>query len=153
MVIGNTPCDFCRATKARRVRNGRTHTFCSKQCWKSYIANPPINGELLCRACPRLLPITEFSRRFDPASRRGYVSKCKKCRSLATLKRRPWRLHKGDHCEECGFIPVHPCQLDVDHKDCNKTNNEPSNFQTLYANCHRLKTLLKGDWRHAREDM
>ena len=25
--------------------------------------------------------------------------------------------HKGDNCEKCGFIPIHKCQLDVDHID------------------------------------
>lgn len=48
--------------------------------------------------------------------------------------------HKKDRCEECGFIPEHPSQLDVDHIDGNRYNNDPSNFKTLCANCHRLKT-------------
>lgn len=51
-----------------------------------------------------------------------------------------YRLHKKDKCSFCGFVPVHPCQLDVDHIDNNHKNNDPSNLQTLCANCHRLKT-------------
>ena len=43
-------------------------------------------------------------------------------------------------CERCGFIPEHISQLDVDHIDNNHDNNNPSNLQTLCANCHRLKT-------------
>ena len=46
-------------------------------------------------------------------------------------------------CEFCGFIPIHECQLDVDHIDGDKTNNEKSNLQTLCSNCHRLKTFLQ----------
>jgi hypothetical protein len=62
--------------------------------------------------------------------------------------RKPWqrdattyyKKHKKDHCERCGFIAEHSCQLDVDHKDGNHKNHELSNLQTLCANCHRIKT-------------
>jgi hypothetical protein len=54
-----------------------------------------------------------------------------------------YRKHKKDHCERCKFIPVHPCQLDVDHIDGNHENHKPENLQTLCANCHRLKTHKK----------
>ena len=47
--------------------------------------------------------------------------------------------YKLTFCQWCGFSG-HPCQLDVDHKDEDRTNNDPSNYQTLCANCHRLKT-------------
>jgi len=47
---------------------------------------------------------------------------------------------KGNKCEICGFIPKHPCQLDVDHIDGDVKNNDPNNLQTICANCHRLKT-------------
>jgi len=57
----------------------------------------------------------------------------------------PYRLHKKDKCEICNFVPVHTSQLDVDHIDGNKKNNDPSNLQTLCANCHRLKTFLNKD--------
>lgn len=58
---------------------------------------------------------------------------------------RPWVVHKKDKCEKCGFIPQHTCQLDVDHIDGDKKNNNPSNYQTLCSNCHRLKTFLNKD--------
>jgi 5-methylcytosine-specific restriction endonuclease McrA len=48
---------------------------------------------------------------------------------------------EGDRCERCGFIPLHPRQLDVHHLDGNKANNDLSNLQTLCANCHRLEGL------------
>jgi len=49
-------------------------------------------------------------------------------------------------CNECGFIAIHPCQLDVDHIDGNRTNNDLQNLQILCSNCHRLKTYLNKDW-------
>ena len=61
------------------------------------------------------------------------------------LRKRPWLLHRKDNCERCGFVPVDMCQLDVDHIDGNKDNNDPSNYLTLCANCHRLKTQMMGD--------
>lgn len=51
-----------------------------------------------------------------------------------------YRQHKGPTCEACGF-EGHACQLDVHHKDGNHANDEPSNLQTLCANCHRLVTF------------
>jgi hypothetical protein len=57
----------------------------------------------------------------------------------------PYRFYKKDFCEKCNFIPEHTSQLDVDHIDGNKKNNDPSNLQTLCANCHRLKTYLNKD--------
>ena len=57
----------------------------------------------------------------------------------------PYAVHKKEFCEHCGFIPTHISQLDVDHVDGDRWNNEPSNLQTLCANCHRLKTHLNND--------
>jgi hypothetical protein len=57
-----------------------------------------------------------------------------------------YRPHKKDKCELCGFVPVHSCQLDVDHIDGNRNNNDLANLQTLCANCHRLKTKLNKDY-------
>lgn len=65
--------------------------------------------------------------------------KCSVCRWGTYTK------FKKDYCEECGFIAVHRVQLDVDHIDGNHQNNNPSNLQTLCANCHRLKTQMSND--------
>lgn len=61
--------------------------------------------------------------------------------------RRFWlRKQRKSVCEHCGFVPVHHCQLDVDHIDGDRMNNSTANLQTLCANCHRLKTFLNKDW-------
>ena len=57
----------------------------------------------------------------------------------------PYAVHKKDFCEHCGFKPEHISQLDVDHINGDRWDNEPNNLQTLCANCHRLKTHLSGD--------
>ena len=69
-------------------------------------------------------------------------------RCFAVYKRKvyPYIIHKKEVCALCGFIPKHPCQLDVDHKDGNHKNNKPENLQTLCANCHRLKTFYNEDF-------
>lgn len=64
----------------------------------------------------------------------------------------PWRAFKLDYCENpsCTATIEDLCQLDVDHIDGDKTNNDPSNLMTLCANCHRLKTKLNKDWERPR---
>lgn len=66
-------------------------------------------------------------------------------RTGRNIRRRPYRKNVKCKCELCGFVPVHICQLDVDHIDGNKKNNSIENLQTLCANCHRLKTHYNKD--------
>jgi 5-methylcytosine-specific restriction endonuclease McrA len=63
------------------------------------------------------------------------------------LNKRPYIKYKKGYCECCGFLPQHSCQLDVDHIDGNHSNNLPENLMTLCANCHRIKTFLREDWK------
>lgn len=74
-------------------------------------------------------------------------SECKReSRSVRLGRYREQKLaHKKTACEHCGFVALHPCQLDVDHIDGNRDNNNPSNYRTLCANCHRLKTYASKD--------
>lgn len=113
--------------------------------------------------CTQINPQTfdNFHKRSD--AKDGLSSQCKSCKSRNESKRyfspelnssnkprhhgKIYKLYKKDKCERCTFIPQDLCQLDVDHIDGNKSNNEPSNLQTLCANCHRLKTKLNRDTR------
>ena len=84
--------------------------------------------------------------------RRYYSQRCEACHERKyKIVKNPYRgykvykAYKSSVCCLCGFLPVHTCQLDVDHKDGNPNNNDPANLQTLCANCHRLKTLVNRD--------
>lgn len=66
-----------------------------------------------------------------------------------------YRKFKKDFCEMCGFMALDSCQLDVDHIDGNRNNNNIENLQTLCANCHRLKTVRNKDhlWDKNKPDL
>ena len=85
---------------------------------------------------------------FEYRSNKKFCSRrCKENNfSIVSSRKRPYRLFVSNKCSNCGFIPMHICQLDVDHIDGNRNNNNISNLQTLCANCHRLKTFLSKDW-------
>lgn len=76
---------------------------------------------------------------------RRYKPKCVGC------YRKPYRQHKKLSCDFCGFVAAHAVQLDVDHIDNNHENDDPSNLQTLCANCHRLKTHVHRRYHNAHE--
>lgn len=81
----------------------------------------------------------------------GHLIPRKLCGMCFAERRKRWkgnwrlRKHKGASCENCGFVALHPCQLDVDHIDGNRDNDASENLRTLCANCHRLKTQLAKD--------
>lgn len=83
---------------------------------------------------------------FSSTGKKIYKAICACCRKQKRAVGVIYNQYKKDECSFCGFVPVHSCQLDVDHIDGNKKNNDVSNLQTLCANCHRLKTQLQKDW-------
>ena len=97
-----------------------------------------------CDACDTIVRIKSAGKASDKVSTKW------RCRNKFYLTMNtlysPHRLHKKKTCETCGFVPMHPCQLDVDHIDGNHNNNEESNLQTICKNCHALKTQRNKDW-------
>ena len=81
-----------------------------------------------------------------PNGRTYWSKRCQTCiRARAryqSRKGKSYQDYKKDRCALCGFVALHKCQLDVDHIDGDGTNHDPSNLQTLCANCHRLKTQM-----------
>ncbi|MHC4708741.1 MAG: HNH endonuclease signature motif containing protein [Planctomycetota bacterium] len=92
----------------------------------------------ICKLC-NTYPVKKETRTRNTGEWRDVCSQCN--------KKAAYVIYKSDHCQSCGFVPVNRVQLDVDHIDGNRTNNDPDNLQTLCANCHRLKTYLNKDWQ------
>lgn len=110
------------------------------------VNDPKIQGECLICNKNKQMKKSELSSN-GKEQYRGICQTCNNARrdySKSEGSKYIYRQHKKNYCEECGFIPEHQCQLDVDHIDNNHDNNEESNLKTLCANCHRLKS-----WKHA----
>ena len=71
---------------------------------------------------------------------------CKKeSRAIRLRNATKFSFMKKGSCERCGFVAEDKCQLDLDHIDGNRDNNDATNLMTLCANCHRLKTKNSKD--------
>ena len=77
----------------------------------------------------------------------SWNEKCRTCRG-----RYRYGILKKDHCEECGFVAVVCSQLEIDHIDGNRKNNDKDNLRTLCCNCHAYKSHTKGDFRFVGEN-
>ncbi len=85
-----------------------------------------------------------------PVMRKGYTLKgfamwatnCGNCRYIA-------RLNRKDKCEKCGSKD----NLNIDHIDGNRSNNNLDNLQTLCWPCHRDKTTNNNEWRIKNENL
>ena len=102
----------------------------------------PKYGYKKCEYCGREFAVNRRNKRYCRDTCQKIASK-KRQSNWKDVKRTyqreyAYRKHKGSYCECCGFIPKHPCQLDVHHVDQNRKNNSIENLMTLCANCHRL---------------
>ena len=72
---------------------------------------------------------------------------CRTCRG-----RTRYGIVKGDKCEECGFVAKVSSQLEIDHIDGNRLNNDKANLRTLCCNCHAYKSYMNKDIRFVAEE-
>lgn len=106
-----------------------------------------------CKKCFETKPLTDFLTFSKNNTGKRY--ECKVCTKNRTRK---WReentyiRYKKNSCENCGFIPIHSCQLDVDHINGNHEDDAESNLRTLCANCHRLKSYINKETRYKRNN-
>lgn len=97
------------------------------------------SGQKRCTRCRAILSVNSFYK--DKRRAGGLYSQCKDCHKVQV--KGAYILEKGAVCEACGFMPLDPCQLSVDHKDGDHSNDNPANLWTLCFNCHVLKTHKK----------
>lgn len=76
-----------------------------------------------------------------------WSKQCRTCRG-----RTRYGIVKGSSCEECGFVALVSSQLEIDHIDADRTNNDKSNLRTLCCNCHALKSHRNKDTIFSGED-
>lgn len=65
---------------------------------------------------------------------------CRTCRG-----RQRYGILKKDSCEDCGFVPLTPNQLEIDHVNGDSKDNSKSNLRTLCCNCHAYKSYINRD--------
>ena len=63
---------------------------------------------------------------------------CVDCSKIMYSKKHKHLANKKNVCEDCKFIPVDRCQLDLIYIDGNKKNKKTKNLKTLCANCSRV---------------
>lgn len=63
---------------------------------------------------------------------------CIDCSKAAYNPKFGYLLNKKTYCEECNFVAIDKCQLDIVYLDGNKKNKNAANLKTLCANCNRL---------------
>ena len=74
---------------------------------------------------------------YRPTGRGFYALKCSFCIKHPNIGAKA----KSKQCSIC-FSDFHPVQLDLDHIDGNKCNEEFKNLQMICACCHRLKSYM-----------
>ena len=128
----------------------------------------------VCKECGEEFPKTNFHR----SSKSGILNP--RCKACAAKRAREYRQAGRDYvskyklsvgCQMCGFVPEHPCQLDLhhlnpedktykgDHKSYDagwsreRIDNEIAKCIVVCKNCHALETHKLGHWKNTATDI
>ncbi len=123
-----------------------------------------------CKSCKNMKPLAEYYKR--GGKRSGTQQECKVCAAKRAREYKQKMRDKvsayklGVGCEVCGFVPEHPCQLDLDHIDPDTKEYKGSHkaydagwswerivlelrkCNVLCKNCHALRTYKEGHWKN-----
>jgi hypothetical protein len=132
-------CDFVEISNVRKIcpeDKNRLTDMGFIELAKKYNTG----GTLIRKTCGCGRP-TEI-KDHDALGRPKYRSQCTRCREAA-------RKYPTDKCEGCGLLNDGTGNIDRDHIDGNRSNNDFSNLQALCKECHKVKTRANGDvpWR------
>lgn len=89
----------------------------------------------LCKNCGQV------PSKFNGKSKLGFKKwhkYCIDCSKIVYNKKYKHLTNKKSVCEDCKFVPLDRCQLDLLYIDGNKKNKKAKNLKTLCANCSRL---------------
>lgn len=153
--ITNT-CECCRNEFIVPFWRNRAK-YCSQECYHTKKRKPRISVN--CVVCGSNIERTACHLHKSGKNVCGPI-----CRGALKRKVRPknsgyarkWVQARGGakECERCKFSD-HPEILVVHHKDRNRGNNNPSNFEILCPNCHAIEhyvdrqNIVMEDERHA----
>ena len=128
-------CDFVEVTTLRKVCpdcGNKLTDMGFLEIVKSYRTGGSLERKLC--GCGRPTEVKDK----DSKGRPKYRSQCSKCREAA-------RKYPTNKCEKCGLLNDGTGNIDRDHIDGNRSNNDFSNLQALCKECHKVKTRVNGD--------
>ena len=164
-----TSCDECRQKEKQRNQKNRELKICN------YCSNQSIAGKNICEKCSKKRTQKSFNRRIK-RKQLGLCSSCnqqampnmclcEKCNnSIKLIYQKNKKLvftnygYKCNHCGECNseFLQIdhingggnkHVKSLTVNFYRWLIKNNFPKEFQTLCANCNKLKSLKENNFK------
>lgn len=101
----------------------------------------------LCRICGLKWARSNDTRCWKCASPSRVNNRSRKHRTIPSVRARLDTLT----CEFCSLVVVDRRLLEVDHINGDHYDDRPENLQILCCNCHRLKSIVSGDYRRRQE--
>ena len=143
---------FCSKSCSSKFRKGRTKpkasnvtcAYCQKPFYKKAysIKHSKNNLFFCCREHKDLAQRLSFGLTEIHPNHYGVANPINGYRRIANEH------HDSSKCDKCGY-DSHPI-LQVHHKDCDRTNNNPANLQWLCPTCHEEEHFLTNTGRYAK---